>query len=166
MPDKLYLGVYDKPYAATPGGTPPPRKGKRRRIVTAGTYNSTRAKSTANTTGQVATILEENYALIQTFFDRHEQEIADDIGEAEKDALEALISGETAHNPMAAAEAAITARFKKALDQREFDGMIGVPTKASIKGTSSRNRNQPKRPGRASFIDTGMFQESFVAWIK
>jgi hypothetical protein len=50
---------------------------------------------------------------------------------------------------------------------KEMDrlGYPGVPTKASLDGVSHRFKNKRGAPGRPSFSDTGLYEDSFVAWI-
>jgi hypothetical protein len=65
------------------------------------------------------------------------------------------------------AGSAIENMFRNFLDLREMDGMPGVPTAAAEHGVSHRFKHPyAKRASRPSFIDTGLYQASFVAEVK
>ena len=164
MTIKLHLGVIDVPYGHEPGPKrlPKAKAGKQR----------PRGKSAAaqagagQTTGQVAEILEGKYHVIETFYELHEEEIAQDFADAMAGALENLFSGAPAvARPYSAAEAEVTARFKRFLEQDEMahTSTPGVPTRAARKGVNHRLKVKKGVP-RPSFIDTGLYQSSFIAW--
>jgi hypothetical protein len=71
---------------------------------------------------------------------------------------------EPRHSP-----AEIEERFKDFLSLQEMDklGVPGVPTEAAKKGKSSRFKRRRSKGGapRPSFIDTGLYQSSFKAWV-
>ena len=71
-----------------------------------------------------------------------------------------------AGSPFAAGESQIENRFKQFLSLREVEklGIPGVPTKAALAGVSHRFKGK-KGGRRPSFIDTGLYQASFKAWI-
>jgi hypothetical protein len=49
--------------------------------------------------------------------------------------------------------------FRKMLDNKELDGQVaGVPTMASQRGYRFGRSN---KPGRPSFVDTGLYRDSF-----
>lgn len=119
------------------------------------------------TTGDVAEILEDKYGIMQAYYDAYEQEVVDAITKGFSDSLESLLSGAPARSdPFAGAMAKVEAGFKQALSNREFDGLTGVPTQAALDGVSHRRKHPyAKRASRPSFIDTGLYQSSFKAWI-
>jgi hypothetical protein len=122
------------------------------------------------TTGEVATILEDKYHVIELFA---EEMGADAIGEAlahsAKAAVEDLMSGapqSSVHLTFEATEEIATA-FRVFIDQKELDGVVpGVPTAASLKGVNHRLKRPYAKanPIRPSFKDTGVYENSFRAW--
>jgi hypothetical protein len=145
----LHFGVIDLPYRAA--------RGKR-------------AKRTAATvtTGDVAGWLENRYGVMQTFYDAHQDSVVEKMTESVRDAMEALMQGAPATlDPFGAATSEIEGQFKRFLSTREMDklGVTGVPTQASLEGRSSRFKSKKSGAPRPSFIDTGLYQSSFKAWV-
>lgn len=125
------------------------------------------------TTGDVAEILEERYEVMRTFYDRHESDIAEALTDAMVGAIETVLSGgPRPNNPLAAAETRIEEMFAKFLSDREieqparFVGRYSIPTMAAILGASSRFKSKKARGRRPSFIDTGLYQNAFRAWVE
>ena len=147
----LNLGVIDKPYAENAADP-----------------------HLVEMTSEVATKLERNYGIMQFFYNEHEQFIANALEESFADALQnALLGGPRAQDGAIFNQACanIETRFKQFLSNQEMDRKIGgVPTEASLLGISSRfkdRRNKKKKRGpRPSFIDTGLYQSSFKAWVE
>lgn len=119
------------------------------------------------TTGDVAGFLEDKYHVMEVFFETHQKEIAGYLGESLKGALETLMMGGPGGLQFSSAGEDIKARFREFLYMKEMDalGYPGVPTKASLKGVSHRFKNKRGTPGRPSFIDTGLYENSFTAWV-
>lgn len=143
----LKLGVVDIPYAGAPGS-----KGQ-----------------TSQTTGDVAEILEAKYGVMAYFADRHTDDIAGALTEAVEGSLENLMMGAPPSNdPFGAATGKIEQMFRKFLDDEEMRGQPGVPTKAAQRGINHRLARPyaHENPRRPSFIDTGLYQNSFTAWIE
>lgn len=139
---KLHLGVIDLPYPADAEGL---------------------------TTGDVAEILEDKYHPMEVFFELHGQEIADALANGMEGALESLLMGAPPQAIARAAEGALSgvqAQFKTFLSSREMEGLgiPGVPTKAALDGVNHRLKKRKGAP-RPSFIDTGLYQSSFRAWM-
>lgn len=138
----LHLGVVDMPYA-TQGG---------------------------QTTGEVAQILEDKYHVMEVFFELHKDEIAAAMVESMGDAIDGLSMGmPVGNNALGAVEGMIGARFKTFIDMKEMDGLgifPKVPTQASLDGVSHRFKGKRGVPGRPSFQDTGLYEDSFVAWFQ
>ncbi len=144
---RLVLGVVDLPYveAKTPG-----------------------QKGTPTTTGKVAAILEAKYSVMGHFAELHAPEIAELLAISVQEALEALMMGAPASiDPFGAAMSETEQLFRTYLDDEEIaqTGQPGVPTGAAKGGVSSRFKSQ-KGGRRPSFIDTGLYQSSFKAWIR
>lgn len=151
----LRLGVIDVPYA-----NPPPALRRNRSRVARGTQ----------TTGDVAEWLETRYHVMEIFAQQHLQDIATDLEEGLKGALESLLAGAPPSlNAFGGACARIEERFRDFLSNREMEslGYPGVPTQAALRGVSHRfKRPYKRRPPRPSFIDTGLYQASETVWVE
>ena len=120
-----------------------------------------------HSTYEVAEILESKYHVVETFYELNETQIADAIVQSYADAIESIELGAPITLNLAGdAISMIETTFKKSLGQQAYDGVIpGVPTKAALMGRSKRfKRGRNPRGSRPSFIDTGIYQSSFVAW--
>lgn len=134
--------------------------------------------STGMTTGDVATILESRYGIMGMFYLLHGDEIQHEIEEVFKDKVEALQLGRPIDQFPIMLDG-VEQSFRHFLDTRQMDGRApGVPTRASLQGINHRlkrpyaryvyrgaRRTRKMRPSRPSFIDTGLYQSSFRAWI-
>jgi hypothetical protein len=115
-------------------------------------------------------MLEARYDIMAGFMLLHGQEVADAMAEAMAGALEDLLVGaprSSLTEPLAPAMAVIGETFQEFIDREELSGLEeGVPTAAALKGVSHRfkhpySKDNPRRP---SFVDTGLYRDSFVAW--
>lgn len=151
MPLTLHLGVIDLPYANAP------RK------------HRSKAKSGTQTTGDVATFIEADYALMETFYERHAEDVVEPaLMDAVDGAFEDLLSGAPLDvSVFGTAEGKIDDAFRKSLDAREYDGIIpGVETQAAADGVDHRKKHPyAKRAARPSFVDTGLYQANFKSWV-
>jgi hypothetical protein len=133
------------------------------------------------TTGRLANILERRYHIMETFWDRNSPEIVKTMEQSYLGAVNAISAGADPSrlNPAAAGASKIERMFKESLAMRMYDGLPGVPTQASLQGVSHRmakpyakfkwrggKRTKQRRPSRPSFIDTGLFQNSFTVWVE
>ncbi|ENM4476130.1 hypothetical protein AB7Y34_002984 [Salmonella enterica] len=117
------------------------------------------------TTGDVAEYLEEKYQIMQTFFDRYSNDIADLMTNDMAASLENMMAGAPpARDPLAESMSHIHDLFVAFLDNTEMNGLPGVPTRRALKGISRRFKNK-KGPPRPSFIDTGTYQAAMRAWV-
>ncbi len=137
---KLHLGVLDVPYS----------DGKA-------------------TTGDVATILEEKYHVMETFADKFGHDvIAAAFAASARTAVEDMFSGAPGDLSLTLdATEGIEAAFRDFIDMKLFDGIIpGVPTQASLKGVNHRLKRPYAKdnPIRPSFKDTGLYEASMKAW--
>lgn len=150
----LHLGVQDLPYAYSEV-----RVFARRRPA--------RVQST--TTGDVAEILESKYHLMETFYEMHQADIARSVENALGGALEnMLIGAPPPDDPFAAASGDIKTMFSEFLltGEAERVGIPGTPTKAAQAGVSHRFKHPyAQRAARPSFVDTGLLESSFTAWV-
>ena len=159
----LHLGVVDMPYANAP---------KKHQRKSGGTPNET--------TGEVAEILESKYGVMEQFFKANEAAIAASLENSIAGALENLLaskgSGLTKQilagpsTGLGKAESDIKDKFNDflSLQQVEALGIPGVPTKAALKGVNHRLKHPyaSKNKRRPSFIDTGLYENSFAAWFE
>lgn len=117
------------------------------------------------TTGDVAEYLEEKYQIMQTFFDRYGNDIADLMSKDLAASLENMFAGAPpAKDPFAEAMSKVHNLFVAFLDNQEMNGMPGVPTRRALDGISKRLKNKKGDP-RASFVDTGTYQAAMRAWV-
>lgn len=159
----FHLGVVDIPYsqalAAQARRTTRWRQGKR----------PWQAMNGTQTTGDVAEILEARYGVMAAFYELHGQDIADEVTEVMKGKLESLMMGSPPPNRLFEEGdlSGVEEMFRSMLDRQELDGRLpGVPTGASLRGVNHRMMNPYARRGaRPSFIDTGLYQASFRAWV-
>lgn len=152
----LHLGVADVPYAQAPGA--------------AHRYTRAHSKGSAVTTGDVAEWLEDKYHPMEVFAQQHMDDLAKDLEGSLQGALEDLLMGAPAGaDAFGSATSKVEERFKEFLSLKEMDalGYPGVPTQASLRGVSHRFKHPyARRPPRPSFIDTGLYQSSFKAWVE
>lgn len=134
----------------------------------------------AETTGDVAERLEDYYGVMGGYVELHLPEIAQGIEDALAGSLESLMMGApVTSTPFASGVAKIEQGFRRYLDEEEITklGRRGVPTKAAMQGISHRFKNPrlsaknkrkglKRNPPRPSFIDTGLYQTSFKAWVE
>lgn len=150
----LHLGMLEQPYD-TPG----------------------KRSSRPMTTYDVARILERNYGIMQMFYDAHEKDIGRDIEHSLGGALESLMMGQKV-DPWGSAMGAIKDRFSRFLSAREVErvgfasrtrvrdrALLQIPTKAALKGIRHRFGKVIRGDRRPSFIDIGLYETSFRAWV-
>ncbi len=142
---EIYLGVIDFPYD----------------------YSSN------NTTGKIATILENKYGILQKFIERYQNDAVIYLKTALVNFIQDTINHqEASDNSFQTAFSQIEHEMKKFLSSQEVErvGMPNVPTQAALKGIShrfKRNRKiKQKMNGqrRPSFIDTGLMESSYKVW--
>lgn len=153
----LHFGVIDLPYAEAP------KKHSR--------HKSAGPATGAQTTGDVADILEGKYHIMERFFEAYQERIEEVFLEVLDDEMTNFGLGKLpGSNAFAAAEGRIAEMFRDFIITGEVERMniAGVPTKAARKGVNHRlaepyAKGNPRRP---SFIDTGLFIASFRAWME
>lgn len=119
------------------------------------------------TVGDVAGFLETKYHVMEIFYEIHQDEIAKALENSYRGALDNLLMGGPRDaDPSLGASAKIETRFRQFLFMREMDslGYPGVPTQASLDGVSHRFKSK-RGPVRPSFIDTGLYEQSFIVWM-
>lgn len=172
----LHLGVLDAPYDA-------PKKPKKIAKPSTRVRKGAKIKKgdliggETQTTGDVAQILEDKYHVMESFYEVHQREIAQQLEKSLTNILEGVLQGVAplTSNVFGEGEDQIKKAFSKFLSEGEMEtlGYPGVPTAASGK-TSKRqgginhrlrkpySKNNPERP---SFIDTGEYEAHFKAWV-
>lgn len=172
----LHLGVIDQPYTETQSGTPKPpritRKGRLHRSTAKAAARALQGRAApkkVETTGDVAEVLEAKYGVMAAFYENHQGDILAAFHDSLAGALENLHSGAPVGNdPLGTAASDVEQMFKRFLSNRDMDGLVeGVPTAASLAGVNHRLKHPyaKSNPSRSSFIDTGLYEASFKAWI-
>jgi hypothetical protein len=125
------------------------------------------------TSGEVAAGLEKDYGIMQAFFDMYGQTTADNLAQAMVGEFE---TGKFNFDPKFT-----QADFHDFLSYQQVEsvGIPGVPTERALKGRYTkgkltkqarkiRGKRAPVEEGsrRPSFIDTGLYQASFRAWVE
>lgn len=154
----LHLGVIDLPYRHVGPGFR--GRGKKRRA----------AKSIGSkTTFEVAEILEHRYHVMESFFEVYGERILEELMSSFQGGAEtALMTGQVNLDPSQSAMDKVKLMFSRFLSEREVEklGIAGVPTLAALHGVSHRFAHPyARRPRRPSFIDTGLYESSFRAWV-
>lgn len=117
------------------------------------------------TTGSVAEELEARYHIMQTFFDRYGNDIAELMSKDLATSIENMFAdAQPPSDPLAESMSRVHDLFVAFLDNEEMNGMSGVPTRRALLGISKRFKNKKGDP-RASFIDTGNYQAAMRAWV-
>jgi hypothetical protein len=167
----LHLGVIDIAYLP-PQPTGPQRKAPKRppKRPRAKIAKRWRAKYVNLTTGDVAEILEAKYHIFENFWNIHQADVVGDVEKSLQGAVESFLMGAPLSlNPFGTATSEIENRMKKFLSDAEMEkiGYPGVPTQAALEGVSHRFKSgyTKGRARRVSFIDTGLYQASMMAWV-
>lgn len=145
-------------------------------------YSDASAKG-ASTTGEVAEILEDRFHIMETFYELYADFIADELASSVANAIDSARLGAPSNlKPTAEAEQAIEAKFRSFLDRDEMSKLIaGLSPElraalgasgnfggAGAAGVNHRKKHpySSKNPARPAFIDSGLFRESFRAWVE
>ena len=156
---KLVLGVLDVGYAEANG-------------------------SGSSTTGDVAEILESQYGVMATFVEMRRDRIAGMLADSMANAIADLVAGKPVDTaaPTFEGEQKIETEFRafiysntmqKTLDAASqfsnggITGVGGVISKAAQAGVSHRKKHPyaKKNKPRPAFVDTGLYVQSFRAWV-
>jgi len=131
------------------------------------------------TTGDVATFLESDYHVIEVFYQLYEEKIKDFLVDAMAGEIESMAQGkpvsvfggnlETKLEDRSISGVSVNGKIEEAfrdyLDMREWQQISGQTVAAALLGISSRKKKQATGKSRPEFIDTGLYQASFRAWI-
>jgi hypothetical protein len=150
------------------------------------------AKNSQTTTFEVATKLEENYHVMQTFYDSRKQKIADFLADDMAHSLQDMMNGRRIGGSKSAmftnkfhgisesystsslsygADQKIEAEFRSFIFSNEMQKMniaaTGKPlSMAAFKGVNFRKKHpySIKNKPRVAFVATGLYVSSFMAW--
>lgn len=120
------------------------------------------------TTFDVANFLEARYHVMEVFYQVHQADVAASLEDSLQGAVENLmLGGPTQQNPFGTAENKIKDAFDVFITNKEMEslGYPGVPTKASIQRRSARFKSKKAKKERPSFVDTGLYLNSFASWV-
>lgn len=136
---KIHLGVIDVPY-------------------------SDKIEGAKETTHEVAMDLEYRYQIMELYIKSRAKFIDETLAKALKDALFAKMKGlPVPKNVIAGADDRIESDFRAWLDAESH----GIPrTLAGQKGIRHRFKQVEHGLPRPSFIDTGLYQQSFRVWLE
>lgn len=129
-------------------------------------YRTPGKKTRAVTTADVAGWLEDKYGIMAKFYEVHGDDVfAPAIENSLDGALESLLMG-SATNPWDSAMQTIGVEFRKFISSKEAErvGIPGTPTKAALKGINPRLK-RGRGPRRPSFRASGLYMNSFRAWV-
>jgi hypothetical protein len=165
------LGFESFPYAARYTANSPLPSLLKARKPKAPTRSHT-SYGAGKSTGQVSKELEERYKIVEEFWNLEEGNFVELLEETFAEDLEEVMQKKLTKRTRGISVKEtdqIEQKFRQNLSSRRYDGLIsGVPTLAAQRGVSHM-RPQPysrKNPPRPSFIDTGMYQRSFRAWVE
>lgn len=120
-------------------------------------------------TGDVAGFLEAKYGIMNAFYRVKGDKIGDFMANSVAGALESLMMGETI-DPWAHGTQMIENEFREFISSKEAEkvGIPGTPTQAALRGVNHRLKHPyaKKNPRRPSFNDTGLYMNSFRAWME
>lgn len=167
----LHFGFVDIPYSqrmtATIGGESVLSIRRRR-----GRKKFTRSQSVygeGKTTAQVAKELEQSYGIVESFVVQEREYIKEVIGQNFRRNLLSRMKGEPPAATIIPQEAldAIVTRFQWGMYREMYHKFGKVPTTAATRGVQHQfARPYQKRSPRTSFIDTGMYVNTFRVWTR
>lgn len=167
---KLVFGFDSFSYPARYGAKSPLTASVKKRKPKSGLSPSQKAYGQGKTTLQVAKELEDKYGIVETFADMNHDYFTGLFEDIFLDQFEEVVAMKKPSKTGITNKQTdkIEAKFRESLSKQKYDGVIpGVPTLASLRGVSHlRQHPYAKSAPRPSFIDTGMYQRSFRAWIE
>ena len=139
-------------------------------------------KDGAATTGDVAGYLEDEYHVMRTFLEVYEDKIGEFLADAMAGEIESLAQGkpvavfgkgiDTALGDRVISGQSVNGKIEEAfrdfLDAGEWRQISGQKIEAADQGVNHRKK-QPyasNNKARAAFVDTGLYQASFRAWLE
>lgn len=171
----LHLGVVDIPYSAERREVEAGAKRVKRYLAKGNGKDKAPPTSGENnsdmTTGDVAEILEDKYSVMEYFWEKHGVEVVRAMEEEMAVALQSMLDGfPLPPEPFAEAMGKAQIMFQEFLNTSEMNELLGngPGTGAARKGVNHRLKHPYAKgnPPRPPFIDTGLFQASFRAWVE
>jgi hypothetical protein len=174
----LHLGVIEQQYDNSESYEKAKNKAYKYGKAKAGNIEAPAiAAPMAKTTFDVAERLEAKYHVMELFFEEVGVDlIAKALEHSVNGAIQNVLMGApvadeplspSKQGPVSEAMSEVEAAFKHFLSLQFLDGVArGVPTQAALMGVNHRMKHPyANRPPRPSFIDTGLYQANFKAWI-
>jgi hypothetical protein len=125
-------------------------------------------KAGVTTTGDVAEYLEADYHVMRTFLELHEGEIGDQLANMMAGAIESLAQGKPGPPSVTGPMSRIEESFRDYIDRGEWEMTSGQRIAAAEAGVSHRKKKpySSKNKARRAFVDTGLYQQAFRAWLE
>ncbi len=136
----------------------------------------------STTTGDVAEYIEDEFHVMRTFLEMYEDQIGEWLVDAISGDIESIAQGRPvtiasklldtnlAGQPISGTSinGKIEDAFRNYLDLREWKRASGVAVAAADAGVNHRKKRAyvNTNPARAEFVDTGLYQAAFRAWIE
>jgi len=119
------------------------------------------------TTGEVATYLEDEYHVMRIFYEEYQHRIGKWLADAIADQIQDMARGAPINpDPFMDGTGKIEDAFRRFLAAGEIERISpSLPTQAALDRRSKRFK-KGKGPERPSFIDTGLYQSTFRAWMQ
>ncbi|WP_232355973.1 hypothetical protein [Burkholderia vietnamiensis] len=120
------------------------------------------------TTGDVATFIEDEYHVMRVFLEMYEEEIGELLANDIAGEIESLAQGKPVGRlSVDVSTGKIGELFRDFLDAREWKQASAQTVAAADEGVSHRKKQEyaPENSARPEFIDTGLYQSSFIAWM-
>jgi len=158
----LHLGVIDIPYITFES-----LRDRRQRLKKNASTPGVAPSTGLQTTGDVAGYLENDYGIMRTFYTRNRAQIVKELENSFAGAVESIAMGAPPTLSLtSAATSKIEDMFHRFLERGEMEGLgiPGVPTEAAKRGVNHRLKIK-RGARRPSFIDTGLYDASFKAWV-
>ena len=120
----------------------------------------------AVTTGDVATFIESDYHVMRTFLELYEDEIGQLLANEIAGEIESIAQGKPVKRlTLDVSGNRINELFRDFLDSREWKQTSGQAVAAADNGDNVRKKSKKQDKSRAEFIDSGLYQASFRAWV-
>lgn len=130
-------------------------------------YSDPDAKGAA-TTGDVAEILESQFHIMRTFLELYEGDIGQMLANEIAGEIESIAQGKPVTSlSLDTSTGRINEAFRDFLDMREWKHTSRQAIAAADAGVNHRKKKPTaeENKARAEFVDTGLYQASFRAWI-
>ncbi|SAK53533.1 hypothetical protein AWB78_01335 [Caballeronia calidae] len=120
----------------------------------------------STTTGDIATFIESEYHVMRTFLELYEGDISQLLADEITGAIESIAQGKPVTRlSFGVGTDRIAEKFRDYLDAREWKQTSGQAVAAADRGDNVRKKARKQDNGRAEFIDSGLYQASFRAWV-